>query len=99
MCIRDRYYSQPKAWDGAEPRLKREEILDSKVGDTNNYFADPIAVVTGRVTTGLTPTKALFTDLLMKLSKSSAAPTNSGRFSAICMICGSVKYPPTSRCV
>ncbi|MEO5181774.1 phage portal protein, partial [Bacteroides ovatus] len=43
------YYSQPKAWDGAEPRLKREEILDSKVGDTNNYFADPIAVASADV--------------------------------------------------
>lgn len=37
------YYAQPKAWDGAEPRIKREEMLDSKVADTNNYFADPIA--------------------------------------------------------
>lgn len=43
------YYNQPKAWDGAEPRLKREEILDSKVGDTNNYFADPIAVASADV--------------------------------------------------
>lgn len=37
------YYKQPKAWDGVEPRLEREEMLDSKVGDTNNYFADPVA--------------------------------------------------------
>lgn len=43
------YYSQPKAWDGAEPRLKREEMLDSKVADTNNYFADPIASATADV--------------------------------------------------
>lgn len=43
------YYGQPKAWDGAEPRLKREELLDSKVGDTNNYFADPIAVASADV--------------------------------------------------
>lgn len=45
-CI---FYSQPKAWDGAEPRLKREEMLDSKVADTNNYFADPIATATADV--------------------------------------------------
>ena len=37
------YYRQPKAWDGVEPRLEREEMLDSKMGDTNNYFADPVA--------------------------------------------------------
>ena len=44
-CI---YYAQPKAWDGAEPRIKRE-MLDSKVADTNNYFADPIASATADV--------------------------------------------------
>jgi hypothetical protein len=43
------YYRQPKAWDGAEPRLKREEMLDSKVADTNNYFADPIAAASADV--------------------------------------------------
>lgn len=37
------YFQQPKAWDGAVPRIEREEMLDSKVADTNNYFADPIA--------------------------------------------------------
>lgn len=37
------YFLQPKAWDGAEPRMEREELLDSKLGDTNNYFSDPIA--------------------------------------------------------
>lgn len=40
---------QPKAWDGAEQRLSREEMLDSKVADTNNYFADPIAAATADV--------------------------------------------------
>ena len=43
------YYQQPKAWDGAEPRIKREEMLDSKVADTNNYFADPIAAASADV--------------------------------------------------
>lgn len=37
------YYKQPKAWAGVEPRIAREEMLDSKKADTNNYFADPIA--------------------------------------------------------
>lgn len=40
------YFHQQKAWAGAEPRMEREELLDSKVGDTNNYFADPIAAAT-----------------------------------------------------
>ena len=43
------YAQQPKAWDGAEPRLRREEFLDSKVADTNNYFADPIAAASADV--------------------------------------------------
>ena len=43
------YTQQLKAWDGAEARINREEHLDSKVGDTNNYFADPIAAATADV--------------------------------------------------
>lgn len=47
------YYQQRKAWEGAEQRLHREEMLDSKIGDTNNYFADPIAAATGDVITSM----------------------------------------------
>lgn len=47
------YYQQPTEWDGAEPRIAREEMLDSKIGDTNNYFADPIAAATADVIQGL----------------------------------------------
>lgn len=43
------YFKQPKAWDGAEQRINREEMLDSKTGDTNNYFSDPIAAATADV--------------------------------------------------
>lgn len=43
------YYRQNKAWEGVEARLEREEMLDSKVADTNNYFADPIASATADV--------------------------------------------------
>nr|DAL72474.1 MAG TPA: portal protein [Caudoviricetes sp.] len=43
------YYQQPKEWDGAEQRIARDEEVDSKAGDTNNYFADPIAKVTADV--------------------------------------------------
>lgn len=37
------YYQQRKSWHGVEQRLNREEMLDSKTADTNNYFADPLA--------------------------------------------------------
>lgn len=43
------YFAQNKAWFGVEPRLDRIEETDSKVGDTNNYFADPIAMATADV--------------------------------------------------
>lgn len=43
------YFRQPKAWDGAEQRIAREEMLDSKTADTNNYFGDPIAAATADV--------------------------------------------------
>ncbi len=52
------YAHQNKAWDGAQPRIAREEMLDSKVGDVNNYFADPIAAATADVIDSMVdPTK------------------------------------------
>lgn len=53
------YYHQPKAWDGAEPRIRREEMLDSKAADTNNYFADPIATATADVIQSMTSPEAV----------------------------------------
>ena len=46
-------FLQPKAWDGSEQRLRRDEMLDSKIGDTNNYYADPIAAATADVIASL----------------------------------------------
>lgn len=43
------YFHQRKSWDGVESRINREEMLDSKVADTNNYFADPIAAASADV--------------------------------------------------
>lgn len=40
------YYRQEKAWRGAQPRIERDEMQDSKIADTNNYFADPMAAAT-----------------------------------------------------
>lgn len=48
------YFRQPKAWDGAEQRINREEMLDSKTGDTNNYFSDPIAAASADVIQSMT---------------------------------------------
>ena len=43
------YYPQEKAWAGVEPRIEREEMIDSKTADTNNYFADPKAKISADV--------------------------------------------------
>lgn len=43
------YAHQSKAWEGVESRIKREEYLDSKTADTNNYFADPVAIASADV--------------------------------------------------
>lgn len=43
------YIQQPKAWEGVQERCDREESIDSKIADTNNYFADPMAAATADV--------------------------------------------------
>lgn len=43
------YIQQSVAWDGVQERCDREERIDSKIADTNNYFADPMAVATADV--------------------------------------------------
>lgn len=63
-------YQQPKSWDGAEPRLDREEMVDSKIGDTNDYFADPIAIATADIIQSL-PDPHLPGRLLQALGKDS----------------------------
>lgn len=40
------YARQEVAWNGVQERCDREERIDSKIADTNNYFADPMAVAT-----------------------------------------------------
>lgn len=47
------YFHQPKPWEGVEQRIAREEMLDSKTGDANNYFSDPIAAATADVINSL----------------------------------------------
>ena len=43
------YYQQEKEWEGAQPRIKRDEYVDSKSADTVNYFSDPKAKVSADV--------------------------------------------------
>lgn len=48
------YYRQEKAWAGVQRRIDREEFVDSKAADTNNYFADPKLKATADVIGSMT---------------------------------------------
>jgi hypothetical protein len=37
------YYRQDKEWEGAQWRIERDEMLDSRNADVNEYYGDPIA--------------------------------------------------------
>lgn len=37
------YDHQPKEWEGVQRRCEREEDVDSRQADNNNYFSDPVA--------------------------------------------------------
>lgn len=43
------YYAQDKEWTGVEARISRDEYIDSKTADTNEYFADPQVAATADV--------------------------------------------------
>jgi hypothetical protein len=43
------YCRQPKEWEGADQRIIRDEYVDSKTADVNEYFADPQAAATADV--------------------------------------------------
>lgn len=47
------YYRQPKAWEGVQERIERDEWLDSKNADCNEYFADPVLKMSKSVKNGL----------------------------------------------
>ena len=38
-------FQQEKEWKGVEPLIEREEFIASRTADTNDYFADPIAIM------------------------------------------------------
>ena len=43
------YCRQDREWDGTEVRINRDEHVDSKSADVNEYFADPTVVATADV--------------------------------------------------
>ena len=47
------YIQQPKAWEGVQCLIEREENVMSKTADGNNYFADPMAAATADVVNSL----------------------------------------------
>jgi hypothetical protein len=53
------YYRQPREWEGVQRRIERDEMLDSLAADVNDYFADPVLVVTGDIVSDLPDPKAV----------------------------------------
>lgn len=53
------YYEQEKEWARAQIRITRDEYLDSKTADINEYFADPIAAATADVISKLADPEAI----------------------------------------
>lgn len=43
------YFKQDKEWAGVEELIEREEMIASRTADTNDYFANPIAVISADV--------------------------------------------------
>ena len=52
------YARQKKAWDGVDERIERDEWLDSKNADCNEYFADPMLKMSKSVKNSLMDPKA-----------------------------------------
>jgi len=52
------YARQNKAWEGVQERIERDEWLDSKNADCNEYFADPMLKMSKSVKNGLMDPKA-----------------------------------------
>lgn len=52
------YYRQDKAWAGVEERIDRDEWLDSKNADCNEYFSDPMLKISANVKNGLMDPKS-----------------------------------------
>lgn len=42
-------FQQDKEWSGVESLIHREEYIASRTADTNDYFADPVAVMSAEV--------------------------------------------------
>ncbi len=43
------YYNQEVEWQGAQERIERLENVDSRRGDTNNYFGDPYLTISREI--------------------------------------------------
>ena len=42
-------FQQEKEWKGVEPLIHREEFIASRTADTNDYFSDPIAIMSAEI--------------------------------------------------
>lgn len=59
-------YQQDKEWAGAEPMMSRLEYIVSRNADTNDYFADPLAIVSADIVKNMPEKKEASKLLIVK---------------------------------
>lgn len=60
------YFQQEKEWHGVEALIEREEFIASRTADTNDYFADPVAVFDAEAIKNLPEKDAIGKSLFVK---------------------------------
>lgn len=60
------YFQQEKEWHGVEELIEREELIASRTADTNDYFADPVAVFDANVIKNLPEKDTIGKSLFVK---------------------------------
>ena len=76
------YDCQPKEWEGVQKRCEREEDVDSRQGDNNNYFSDPVAKATADVIKSMADPNAMGKFIQLNGDRSSFEYVNPPQISA-----------------
>lgn len=76
------YDRQPKEWEGVQKRCEREEDVDSRQGDNNNYFSDPVAKATADVIKSMADQNAMGKFIQLNGDRSSFEYVNPPQISA-----------------
>lgn len=65
-------FQQEKEWNGVEALIEREEFIASRTADTNDYFADPVAVFSADAIKNLPEKDSIGKSLFVKSGQNTA---------------------------